>query len=305
MRRLVLWLLSGLLLAPASSQPRMDCEFVLAPSTDRVEFKADYLVALSGTAPAAFPAAVPWWALCLPDGQGIAHREPLPDPDPVIFLEKCLRRYNREVRGYSVTMRKQERIRGRLHAPEKIDALFRERPFSVYFHWLTGSDRKADKALFVEGRNDNKLLAVPHGVLGTLAKFTGRRVVERDVNGEDAKSSGRYPLSEFGFKIATRRVLDAWKNARANHTLQVEYLGVVRVPEAGDRFCYKLRRTNPDHPEDDGVTDLVIYIDRENWLQVGSVLRDAQGQLVAEYFFSNLRLNPPLDESQFDRSILK
>jgi hypothetical protein len=305
MRRLVLCLLPGLVLTPASPVPPLDCEFVHAPAPDKVEFKSDFLVVLSGTAPSAFPAAFPWWSLCLPDGQGFVHREPLPDPDPVAFLEKCLRRYDREVQGYAVTLRKQERIRGRLRAPEKIEALFRESPFSVYFHWLTGSDRKADKALYVEGKNDNKLVAVPHGVLGTLAKFTGRRAVERDVNGEDAKNSGRYPLSEFGFKIATQRVLAAWKKARSNHALHVEYLGVVRVPEAGDRLCYKLRRTNSEHPEEDGVTELVIYIDHANWLQVGSVLRDAQGQLIAEYFFTNLRLNPPLNDSQFDRSILK
>jgi hypothetical protein len=306
MRRVLLCLLLALalILAPASPRSFFDSdEFPPAPALDKVDFKPEFLVALSGAA-GPFPGAVPWWALCLRDGQGLAHREALPYPDPVAFLEKCLERYDREVRGYAVTLKKQERIQGKLRSPERIDALFRESPLSVYFHWRTGADRKADKALYVEGKYDNKLLAVPHGVLGTLAKFAGRRVVERDVDGSDARDGGRYPLSEFGFRIATQRVLTAWKKARANNTLRVEYLGVFRLPEAGDRLCYKLRRGHYDRPEEDGVMELVAYFDVENWLQVGSVLRDAQGQLIAEYFFSNLRLNPPLDDSQFDRSVL-
>jgi hypothetical protein len=217
----------------------------------------------------------------------------------------CLQRYDREVHAYTVTLRKQERIRGRLRSPERIAVVFRESPFSVYFHWLTGADRKADKALYVEGKYNNKLVAVPHGVLGTLTSLTGRRAVERDVDGEDAKNSGRYPLSEFGFRIATQRVLDAWKKARAEGSLHVDYLGVVRVSETGDRPCYKLRRRQYSEPEEDGIMEITLYIDRENWLQVGSVLRDGQGQFIAEYFFSDLRLNPALDQSVFDRDRLR
>jgi hypothetical protein len=307
MRRVVFGLLFALalILAPASPRSFFDSdEFPPARAPDKTYFKPESLVALTGAAASPFPGAVPWGALCLLDGQGLAHREALPYPDPVVFLEKCLERYDREVRAYTVTLKKQERIQGKLRSPERIEAVFRESPFSVYFHWLSGADRKADKALYVEGKYDNKLLAVPHGVLGTLAKFAGRRVVERDVNGEDARNSGRYPLSEFGFRIATQRVLTAWKKARADNTLHVEYLGVVRLPEAGDRLCYKVRRRHYAQPEEDGVMELVAYFDVEHWLQVGSILRDAQGQLIAEYFFSNLRLNPPLEDSQFHRSAL-
>ena len=72
-----------------------------------------------------------------------------------------------------------------------------------------------------------------------------------------------------------------------------------------NRLCYKLRRFHPEQPEDDGVTELIIYVDRENWLQVGSVLRDSQGQLIAEYYFTNLLLNPSLNDDHFDRNLLK
>ena len=73
--------------------------------------------------------------------------------------------------------------------------------------------------------------------------------------------------------------------------------------EAGDRLCYTLRRTCVE-PEEDNVTDVTIYIDKENWLQVGAVLKDASGRLIGEYMFRDLRINPEFKPNQFKRSAL-
>jgi Protein of unknown function (DUF1571) len=226
------------------------------------------------------------------------HGGPLPDADPFVFVNRCLERYDREVRGYSAVLYKQERIDGRLYPPEKVQVYFKEQPFSVFMRWLHGA-RKAQCALYVEGQNGNKVLALPYGLLGHLGVF------EKSPTGEEANQSGRYPISEFGLKKGTERVLKHWRVARAQEALHVEYLGLYRVPEAGDRDCYKIRRTRYSHPEDNGVTELTLYIDRETWLQVGSVLRGAEGQLIAEYFFRDVRVNPEFTADQFMRSALK
>ena len=39
----------------------------------------------------------------------------------------------------------------------------------------------------------------------------------------------------------------------------------------GGRDCYVLRRTRFLKPERDGVTEQTVYIDKESWLQLGSV----------------------------------
>jgi hypothetical protein len=306
MRRFLLCLLLGLTLAPVAPQSPLDSsEAMPSLAREKWEPKSDFLVVLAAAPNLTFPSATPWWSLCLTDSQGFVHREMLPDPDPIAFLRKALERYDREVRGYRVTLRKQERIDGKLRSPEKIEVQFRESPFSVHFRWVAGNDRLADKALYVKGENQNKLIAVPRGVLGTLASWTGKRAVERDVDGEDARRSGRYPLSEFGFKIATQRVLKSWEKARADKALKVEYLGVFLVPQAGDRLCYKLRRTCFAQPEEDGVAEVIFFFDRENWLQVGSILLDGRGQLIGEYYFSNLELNPQFRVGQFERATLR
>jgi hypothetical protein len=232
----------------------------------------------------------------LPDSLSMDH---LAQDDPISFLESCLQRYQRDVRGYHLTMQKQERLNGKLQPKEVIDVYFREKPHSVYMRWIEGA-RKAERALFVEGENNGKMLARPNGALAR--KLVGD-VVERDVDGFDARQSGRYPLNQFGIKKATERTLAAWKAAKEQGKLHVEFLGVQKVKELGDRVCYKLRRTY-EAPENDGVMEITIYVDKENWMQAGSVLKGEESKLIGEYFFRDIDLNPTPPPAQFTRNAL-
>ena len=49
---------------------------------------------------------------------------------------------------------------------------------------------------------------------------------------------------------------------------------------------------------------LTVYIDLENWLQIGSILRDSEGKLIADYFFRDVHINPKFKDNQFTRSAL-
>jgi hypothetical protein len=231
------------------------------------------------------------------EGRAFTH-EPLPAKDPVDFLKKCLERYQEEkISGYTSQLHKQERIQGRLQPSEEIEVYFREHPYSVLMHWLKGQ-KLADSALYVEGKNDGKLLVHPSGLAGRLVQ-----VVSRDPEGEDARRSGRYSLKEFGLRKATERSYHDWKEAQDQGTLHADYLGVRQVYEAGDRPCYTLHRTSTK-PDDQGVTDVTLYIDKDNWLQIGSVLKGPDGKIIGEYMFRDVRLNPPFKPGQFESSAL-
>ncbi len=79
----------------------------------------------------------------------------------------------------------------------------------------------------------------------------------------------------------------------------------MKVKEAGDRVCWKLKRTDYKAPEDiDGVTDMTLYVDKETWLQVGSTLKGADGQLLGEYFFRDIELNLDFKPDTFTREAL-
>ena len=164
--------------------------------------------------------------------------------------------------------------------------------------WKQGGGR-AKRVLYVEGENNNKMLARPSG----LAAWTG--IWTKEVNDPEARASGRYLINEFGIKLGTKRTLDAMLSAKGRNALFVKYEGIFKIKELGDRPCYKLIRTPYDPPEDaEGLNELIIYIDTETWLQVGSILKDTAGNLIAEYFFRNVKLNPTFKPDQFKRSAL-
>src|SRR5262249_15531330 len=208
------------------------------------------------------------------------------------------RYYDRNVKGYALVMQKQERLEGKLQPKEVIEVSFRERPHSVFMHWLE-HPKLADAVLYAEGENDGKMLVRPALLLARGL------VVEREPEGPEAKQSGRVTVNNFGLKKATERVLATWKAAREKGELHVEYLGEVKVKEAGDRTCIALRRSRYARPEADGVTELTVYFDKESWLQVGSIVKGEGGKLIGEYFFRDIRLNPDFKPEQFKREALK
>ena len=127
-------------------------------------------------------------------------------------------------------------------------------------------------------------------------------VVERDTDSPDAKQTSRYPITTAGLKIGMQRTLTSWRAAQKDNALHVELLGEFKVKEAGDRVCWKLRRTGYKAPEDgDGVTELTVYVDKETWIQVGSSVKNADGQLLGEYFFTDIELNPTFKPDTFTR----
>jgi hypothetical protein len=229
----------------------------------------------------------------------------LPDPqkNTLGFLRACLKKYDETVKGYTLTFEKQERVAGKLSPREIIKVCFRDEPHSVYFDWQQGA-KMAQKALYVEGENvdaktgRNLMWVQPVAIKGLIVKT--------DPEGPEAKRTGRYPISTFGLKQAMERVIRAWGAAEAEKALHVQYQGLKKVQELGGKTCHTIRRAHPEHPEEeDGVTDCVLYIDQDSLFQVGTVLKNAKGELLGEYFFLDIKLNPQFDPGQFDRTVLK
>ncbi|HZY89543.1 MAG TPA: DUF1571 domain-containing protein, partial [Gemmataceae bacterium] len=165
---------------------------------------------------------------------------------PLEFVEECLRRYRRDVRTYTLTMTKEERIDGQLHQPEEIEVAFREQPYGVALTWTKGAQR-AERALYVAGQNDDKVLVRPTPRWRLVARLAGKLdkdgVATIDVDGDDARQSGRFTIKEFGMYQGLARLFADWKAAGDKSALHVEYLGEQVVKEAGGRTCYVLRRT--------------------------------------------------------------
>jgi hypothetical protein len=232
------------------------------------------------------------------------------------MLEACLARYRGEVRGYRAVLLKQERIQGTLHPQERIRVAFRESPFSVLMLWEEGARRAGfgtvQGTLYVVGENQGKMIGWrPDALVKKMAVGT------RDSN---ARAAARFSIEEFGLACGTERTLRAWISARDAGQLQWEYLGVQPVPELKNRSCHVLCRTcNPAELDGfvkdespaltasnrgDAFRTVTIMIDSETWLQTGSKLQRADGELVASYYFQDVQLNPAFGRTQFTSDAL-
>jgi hypothetical protein len=224
--------------------------------------------------------------------------ERLAASDPVAFLEACWKRYHREYHGFRCRMYKQEGD----FPPEDVEVAFRDNPHAAFLRWHSGARKvfgvlTVRRALYVAGENKGQ------AVVGLTGPFGNTLTREIDPLGEQARESGRYPLTEFGLKKAIERTWKAWRAARSAGRLMVEYQGVRPLPEVGGRPCHVFLRTC-DPPEEEGLTRLEVAIDAENWLQVSSKLTNAEGKRIGTYHFRDVQLNPAFDPQQFTRAAL-
>ncbi|HLW65269.1 MAG TPA: DUF1571 domain-containing protein [Gemmataceae bacterium] len=220
--------------------------------------------------------------------------------DPVLFLVACLRRHNREIQSYSGLMVKQERIKNKLKETEVIDFWFREKPYSVLMKWQSGSKllREASSTLYVENENNGKVLIVPNA-FKKLGKY-----VERDPESDEVKGASRYGIREFSIRQGTERTWLAWKAAQEKGILFVEYEGIKPIAELDNRPCYVLKRTCKP-TEEDGIATVEIMVDTQTWLQLGSVLRNSESELIGRYYFTQLKINPEFPEDQFTKDTVR
>lgn len=223
--------------------------------------------------------------------------EELCQTDPVAALNLVWATHRSTVEGYSCTFIKRERIKGKLREREKIAVEFQESPFAVKMKWLEGVGR-AESMLFVQGENDNKLLIIPSNAVAKKGlMLLGKPYASRATDSADATDAARSPVTQFGMENALKKMIVAWQTAKERQQLDVTYQGIKPIPELNGRPCYVLTRKCAT-PEEDGLTNVTAYIDVENHLVVGAVLKISDN-LLAEYYYADLKLNPKFNVQHF------
>ena len=232
---------------------------------------------------------------------------PLPSPgrsfeelcreDPLTALQGELAKHRAKVEGYQCLFVKRERIGGKLRPREVIDCDFQESPFAVRMKWLEGKG-KAEAMLYVSGENDNQLLVIPaNSVAKNALKLLGKHYANRSPDGSEARDAARLPVTEFGLEHALRRTLNAWQLARERGDLDVKYVGIREIPELDGQKCHEFHRVCKT-PEEDGLIRVTMFVDVANRQQVGIILH-GEKDLIGEYFFKKIRLNPPFANDHF------
>ncbi len=261
---------------------------------DRTEPAQDQF--LVGEVP--IPAAVVTTLDAIPTAESF---EELAKTDALACFRAAVARYHRDIPvGYTAVMRKHERIGGRMYQPENVEITYRNEPQAVLMKWVSEPAGQADRVLYVEGANDNKLVCRPKSA---IARAVAGSMVLTDPEGRDAKGGGRVSVRESGLLKATEQILSAWGKAKEDDKLHVEYLGIEKVKELDGRKVHLFRRTvNP--PEKEGVTTIVTGLDAETWLQVVNILTDAKGKPIASYYFKDIKVMQEFPAGTFEKTVV-
>ena len=222
-------------------------------------------------------------------GEALAERiVELAQGDHIELLEWCQERYQNSVKDYTTRFYKQERLKGKLKKAERVSVQFMEKPFSVLMKWEKNAGR-TDKLLFVEGKNDGKMLVHPTGF------FSWIKSVKREPWGKDAKKSGLKSCEKFGFYRSMESMLGVYRKAREKGELETKYVGRTEVDE---RPCVQVERLLPKgkgYP----AARLVVDFDLEYGLPTRVSSYDWEGRLVSQYRYTEVKFNTGLTEDDF------
>ena len=219
--------------------------------------------------------------------------------DHIALLEFCLKNYDARYQDYTCTLRKQERIGGKLGKEQTVAVSFRQAPYSVGMKWVKNA-RMGDRVLFVEGQyGDNMLVRPSSGFLRSLCPTAVRKP-----DGPDAMKSTLRPVNLFGFRRGTQSLLKVYRQAKKRGELKIAFGGYADV--AGRKTIVLVRYLPPTDAYRVTAAPLTkTYIDVDYLVPImieGTELegrgRDDKGFL-CRYVYEDLKFNRGLTDETF------
>ena len=219
----------------------------------------------------------------------IAMGADVPASELLRYIDLADRQYI-QVSDYTAMMLSRERRDDILHPLERVWIKF-QRPFKVYMRWLDGPS-KGREGLYVSGANNGKfLISEPKGIQSLITAAldpSDRRVLEQS----------RHPVTDIGIG----RLLEiVGENARRGARERV-----LRVVDRGtaDLYGRRVRQLESILPKDASLGyygyRVELAFDEENHLPIRVVVYDWSDQLVEDYIYTDLRLNPGFVGHDFD-----
>jgi hypothetical protein len=216
---------------------------------------------------------------------------------------------DRNVHSFSCRLSKRERIEEDLQDMQYLEMQFQEerrsgdgvRPMRVYLAFLSPSEVKGRKVLFIEGQNGGKMLVRKGG------KRFNYAVVKIDPLGEGAQRESMVPITDLGFgRLLGRQIEILESHARIDASGENTSVQHYTDAKINGRPCELLRITHARKQPGLQFHMANVYID--NQLHVPTRIDisgwpAAEGDsppLIAEYTYTDLKLNVDFPESTFD-----
>jgi len=209
----------------------------------------------------------------------------------------CMDKIRADVKDYSCTMVKRERIGGTLGENEFLFVKVRQEPFSAYTYFVGPEKLKGQEAIYVKGQNDDNLLA--HGV--GIKKMVG--MVNLKPTSMLAMQGQRYPITEIGVANLTKRLIEVAENDKQFGECDVKFFKGAKIngrpstciqvehPVARRQFRFHRARVFVDEE-----MNIPVRYEAYDWpAEPGS-----QPPLLEEYTYLNVKLNNGFTDLDFD-----
>ena len=202
------------------------------------------------------------------------------------------------VKDYSATLIKRERIGGKLNEHEYLFVKVRHQPFSVYIYFLAPAKLKGQEVIYVEGQNNGNMWA--HPAPGMQEKLIGTVSLKPD--GAIAMNGQRYPLTELGLLNLVRRLVEVAEQDINYGECDVKFYPGAKL---NGRTCTCIQVVHPV-PRRNFLFHLArIFVDDELNVPIRYEAYDwpkeanGQPELMEEYTYVNLKMNPGFADVDF------
>mgnify|MGYP006117187657 FL=1 len=228
--------------------------------------------------------------------------------DPAIKVAReCLVNIQANVKDYTCTLVKRERINGTLGDYEYMYTKIRNQrvangkvasPLSAYMYFVKPAAVKGREVLYVAGQNNGKMCAHEGGTKGRLIPS-----VWLAPNGVIAMKGQRYPLSEIGIENLVVKLIERGLRDRTRDECEVEFR---RGAKINGRECTIIQVTHPRRRPYFDFHIARIFIDNQYNVPIRYAAYDwpkaanAKPEVVEEYTYLNLKINVGLSEEDFD-----
>lgn len=203
---------------------------------------------------------------------------------------------DKNIRDYSCTLVKRERVDGELGDPQHIFMKIRQEPFSVYMSFL--QPYQGREVVYVAGENQNEMVVLEAGwkrkVLGKL---------HLDPEGTVAMSGQKYPITRVGIRNLTTRLVEMFEadtkfaecevTSKPDMKIAGRSTTLIQIvhPIARQNFHHHVARIFMDNE-----LGIPIHYDAFTWpAQSGQ-----QPPLELSYTYTNLKLNNGYTNRDFD-----
>ena len=202
------------------------------------------------------------------------------------------------IKDYSCTMIKRERIDGKLNDQEFMHLRVRHEPFSVYMYFLGPERLRGQEAMYVSGKYNGNLLG--HAGSG-VRKLAG--TVQLQPTGVMAMVGQRYPITEIGFFNLTKRLVEVAEQDKMFGECEVKFFKGAKINK---RSATCIQVVHPVARKNFKFHKALVFVDDELNIPVRYEAHDwperAGGppMLLEEYTYTDIKINNGYNDATFD-----